>query len=133
MENYNKELESNLLKMIKQKEEADKRLLKIEIVMGIASIIPLISAVCFVNLVSLPETTAAIFVLVSLLPLLIVAPFALKIEQKAGYYVCGKCGHKHVPKYQSVLWAMHINRTRYMKCPNCNKMSWQKKVINKDS
>ena len=36
MENYNKELENKLVEMVKQKEESDKRLLRIEIVMGIA-------------------------------------------------------------------------------------------------
>ena len=52
---------------------------------------------------------------------------AIKIEQVAGYYECSKCHNKYVPKYSSVLWSMHINRTRYMKCPKCNKRSWQKK------
>ena len=27
---------------------------------------------------------------------------------------------------------MHYGRTRYMKCPKCNKRSWNKKVISKD-
>jgi hypothetical protein len=58
--------------------------------------------------------------------------FALRIEQTAGYYECRCCGHKYVPSYQSVLWAMHMGRTRYMKCPECKKYSWQKKVISKE-
>ena len=32
---------------------------------------------------------------------------------------------------KSVFLAMHMNRTRYMKCPECGKKSWDKKVINK--
>ena len=55
----------------------------------------------------------------------------IKIEQTAGYYECAKCHHKYIPTYSNVLWAMHINRTRYMKCPKCNQRSWQKKVISK--
>ena len=35
MENYNKELEKNLISMIKQKEESDRNLLRIEIVLGV--------------------------------------------------------------------------------------------------
>ena len=56
---------------------------------------------------------------------------ALKIEQTAGYYECQKCGHKYIPTFNSVMWAMHFGRTRYMKCPECNKRSWQKKVLKK--
>lgn len=55
--------------------------------------------------------------------------FALRIEQVAGYYECRKCGHRYVPSYKAVNLAMHIGRTRYMKCPKCGKRSWQKKVI----
>ena len=39
MENYNRELENNLLEMIKQKEQSDKRLLALEWVISILSLI----------------------------------------------------------------------------------------------
>ena len=68
----------------------------------------------------------------SIIPLLIATPFALRIEQTAGYYECNKCHYKYVPEYSSVLWAMHINRTRYMKCPKCTKYSWNRKVFQKE-
>ncbi len=131
MENYNKELEKNLLEMVKQKEQADKRLLKIEIILGIISILPLLAATVIVSVVSMDETLATIIELVSVIPLLIATPFALKIEQKAGYYECAQCGHRHIPSYGSVFMAMHMGRTRYMRCPECKKVSWQKKVISK--
>ncbi len=132
MDNYNKELENNLLEMIKQKEQADKRLLQIEIVLGIISVLPLIASIIFVNMMPMEEWKSCIIVGICVLPLLTATPFAIKIEQKAGYYVCQKCGHKHIPKYRSVFMAMHMGRTRYMKCPECGKKSWQKKVIRKE-
>ncbi len=132
MDNYNKELEQNLLEMMKQKEESDKRLLFTEIVMGICCILPLLTAVIIALVVPMEEWLSTVIVGVSLLPLLIATPFALKIEQKAGYYECGKCGHRYVPKYKSVFAAMHMGRTRYMKCPKCEKRSWQKKVLSKE-
>ncbi len=132
MDNYNKELEKNLLEMVKQKEEADKRLLKLEIVLGIVAVLPLIAAVVIASVVPMEEWKGGLLVGFSLLPLLIATPIALKIEQKAGYYECRKCGHRHIPKYSSVFLAMHVNRTRYMRCPKCNKKSWQKKVMSKE-
>ena len=132
VENYNKEMENNLLEMIKQKQEADKRLLKLEIVLGIIAVLPLIAAVIITSIVPMEEWKGGLLVGLSLLPLLIATPFALKIEQKAGYYECQKCGHRHIPQHSSVFWAMHINRTRYMRCPKCNEKSWQKKVLSKE-
>ena len=132
MKNYDKKTEELLLDMQKQKEEADKRLLSMEIVMGIVSIIPLLAAVVIVSTIPLEEWIQTVIVIASLIPLLIATPFALKIEQKAGYYECKKCHHQYVPTYPDVFWAMHIGRTRYMKCPECNKWNWNKKVISKD-
>ena len=132
MENYNKEMENNLLEMIKQKEEAGKRLLKLEIILGIIAVLPLIAAVIIAGTVPMEEWKSSLLIGLSLFPLLIATPFALKIEQKAGYYECRKCGHRHIPQYSSVFLAMHINRTRYMRCPKCGTMSWQKKVLSKD-
>ena len=132
MENYSKELENNLLEMVKQKEEADRRLLKLEIVLGIIALLPLIAAVVIAGTVPMEEWKGALLVGLGLLPLLIATPFALKIEQKAGYYECKKCGHRHIPMYSSVFFAMHANRTRYMRCPSCGKFSWQRKVVGKE-
>ena len=133
MENYNKEMEKQLLEMIQQKQEAEKRLLKLEIILGIIAVLPLIAAVIIASIVPMEEWKGSLLVGLSLLPLLIATPFALKIEQKAGYYECRKCGHRHIPQYGSVFCAMHINRTRYMRCPKCQERSWQKKVISKDN
>ncbi len=132
MDNYNKELEKNLLEMVRQKEESDKRLLRIEIVTGICCIIPLIVSAIIAGAMPMEEWAQVIIVLAGLVPLLIATPFMLMIEQKAGYYECRKCGHRYVPKYSNVFMAAHVNRTRYMRCPKCNQKSWQKKVLTKE-
>ena len=131
MNNYNENVEKNLLDMVKQKEENDKRLLRMEILMGILSILPLLISTVIVLLVPLEEWLGSVIVGTSVIPLLIATPFALKIEQTAGYYECGKCHYKYIPTYKSVFFATHMGRTRYMKCPECNKRSWNKKVISK--
>lgn len=134
MENYNKKAEENLLEMTKMKEENDKRLLRMEIVMGIVCLIPLFASIIIVGIIenNVAEWISVLIIISGILPLLISTPFAIKIEQKAGYYECGKCHHKYVPKYLQVFLAPHINRTRYMKCPECHKKSWNKKVISKE-
>ena len=131
MDNYNKELENNLLEMIKQKEQADKRLLSVEVFIGIAATIILFALVFIAAFVQM-ETWLKISLIVFGFILFLAGCFcALVIEQTAGYYECKKCGHSYVPTYKSVLMAPHVKRTRYMRCPECNEKSWQKKVISK--
>lgn len=127
--NYDKSIELILLEIVKQKEEYDIKLLRIEILIGVIAILPLLTSTIIVTCIPIEEWVATIIVLTSLIPLLIATPFALRIEQTAGYYECKKCNNKYIPLYKSVFSAMHINRTRYMKCPKCGKYSWNKKVI----
>ncbi|MBR5873876.1 MAG: helix-turn-helix transcriptional regulator [Oscillospiraceae bacterium] len=132
MANYNKELENNLLEIIKQKEQADKRLLSIEVFIGITAIIVLF-ALIFVAAFIQMETWLRISLIVFGFILFWAGCFyALRIEQVAGYYECAHCKHRHVPTYKAVNMAMHMGRTRYIRCPQCGKNSWQKKVLSKD-
>jgi len=131
MKEYDKKTEALLLDMQKQKEEADKRLLSIEIVIGVLAMIVFLSLTFIASFVEMQEGLRILLIVIGLIPVIIGVPFAIRIEQIAGYYECRKCNHRYVPTYSSVLWAMHINRTRYMKCPECNKWSWNKKVISK--
>lgn len=132
MDDYKKELENNLFEMMKQKEQADKRFLTMEIVICIVCLIPLISAIILGYTVPMDESITDIMIVASIIPLFIATPFMIKIEQIAGYYKCTKCGHKHIPTYKDVLFAPHIGRTRYMRCPECNKKSYHKKVVSKE-
>ena len=131
MKDYDKKAEELLLEMQKQKEVSDRRLLTIEIVMGVITLVLYIALVMGVGFLPIKESTQVLIIMIATLIIVIMAFVALKIEQVAGYYECRKCHHKYVPTYKSVLWAMHIGRTRYMKCPECSKRSWQKKVISK--
>lgn len=90
MADYKKELENNLIEMIKQKEQADKRLLTMEIVICIVCLLPLVAAIVVRYTVPMNETIADIMLVASMIPLFIAAPFMLKIEQTAGYYKCTK-------------------------------------------
>ena len=131
MNNYNEKLEKNLINMVKQKEEADKRLLTLEVVIGILTV-SIFLTLCFIAAYAeIAEWLRVLLIVVGLIPVLIACFFGIRIEQTAGYYECAKCHHKYVPTYSNVLWAQHFGRTRYMKCPECGQKSWQKKVISK--
>ena len=131
--NYNKELEKNLLDMIKEKEQRDKQLLTLEWVIGILSCLVLFIPLIIGSLVPIERGWMRIVIVLSgFLPCIAGCCFALKIEQVAGYYECKLCKHRYVPTFKAINLAMHIGRTRYMRCPECNRKSWQKKVIRKE-
>ncbi len=132
MDNQNKRTEELLLEMAKQKEESDKRLLFGEILVGVLCIIVMLALTVIASLCPMEEWLRITLILIGLFPILVACPFMLKIEQTAGFYECKVCKHRYVPTYKSVFIAPHINRTRYMKCPECGKKSWQKKVVSKD-
>lgn len=132
MDNYNENSEKLLLEMVKQKEESDKRLLSAEIVIGTLSIVILLSLTFTASFLQMADWFRIVLIVAGIVISLPGLFYALRIEQIAGYYECGKCHHKYVPTYKSVFFAPHINRTRYMKCPECKKKSWNKKVISKD-
>lgn len=128
-ENYVAKAEERLLEMKKEKEGCDKILLSMEIVISIIAIIYLLSLLAIATFINFPVWLRVIIVVVAVLGFLIAMLFATRIEQKAGYYECGKCHHRYIPTYNQVFWAMHFGRTRYMQCPHCKQRSWNKKVL----
>lgn len=131
MKNNEKKLEENLLEMTMLKEQQDKRLLKLEWLIGALAIIVLFSSIGVTLAFEMNDVTRGIIIAFGIIIFLVCMIFDLRIEQIAGYYECRDCHHKFVPKYSQVLWAQHINRTRRMKCPKCGKKTWCKKVLTK--
>lgn len=131
VDTYNKELEKNLLEMVKQKEQNDKRMLRLEWVITGLSLIILFVPIFVAAFITMEEWKRTLLVFAGFIPAIVGFAFAIKIEQVAGYYKCKNCGHTYVPTYKAVNMAMHMGRTRYMKCPECHKKTWQKKVIEK--
>ena len=131
MNNYNEKLEKNLIEMVKQKEESDKKMLRLEILIGYTASITFFTLTFVASFVEMQDWLRILLIVFGVVNFIIGMFYAIKIEQTAGYYECQKCHHKYVPTYSSVLWSMHMGRTRYMKCPKCNQRSWQKKVISK--
>ena len=132
MENYNEKLEKQLLEVIKQKEEADKRLLNLEWFIIIISVLVLIVPILIAGFVEMPDWQRVLIMVSGVIPCAFGFAYSMKIEQHAGYYECKCCGHRYVPTAKAMWSSMHMGRTRYMKCPECHKKSWQKKVVSKD-
>ena len=112
-----------------KKQDYVKLLLSLEWVVALISGGSFLTLIFTASYIDMSIVTRILLIAVGIVILMLGVFSALKIEQVAGYYECNKCHHKYIPTYNSVLFAMHINRTRYMKCPKCGKRSWSKKVV----
>ena len=131
MENNNQKNEQLLLEMAKELENKNKTIWSSMRAIMIISITALFAGI-FIAAFLIPE---GVWQLVTILGVCIVflipCFYALKLEVSVGAYKCKKCGCEIVPTYKEAMNAMHMGFTRYLKCPNCNKRTWCKKVIKK--
>ena len=128
---YQQKAEDNLLIMAKQEVKQTKKMFFYENVIGIGSTI-IFAILIFMSVYFVENGGIKILLFIfAFLFLITGVSIALKIETEEGYYECQKCHHKYIPSYRQVYFAMHIGRTRYMKCPHCQKRSWQKKIYSK--
>ena len=128
---YQQKAEDNLLIMAKQEVKQTKKMFFYENVIGIGSTI-IFAILIFMSVYFVENGGIKILLFIfAFLFLITGVSIALKIETEEGYYECQKCHHKYIQSYRQVYFAMHIGRTRYMKCPHCQKRSWQKKIYSK--
>ena len=131
MKEYDKKTEELLVELAKQDELKNRKL------MTSMWTILITSAIFYVAILLLAVNTLkegillGTIICVSTIIFVIAGFIALKFEVDAGYYECKKCHHKFIPTYKEVLFAMHMSTTRYLKCPECHKRSWAKKVMSK--
>ena len=131
MEAYQKSANENLLQLRALEEEANKKLLKLEWVIGFLGLAGMLSLIIVAAVVEMPWWARTILGVVGGVIFFVAMCYGLKIEQDAGYNECSECGERYKPTYWKVFIAPHMGRTRRMKCPHCGEKGWQKKVLAK--
>lgn len=129
MENYKEMAEKNLVELTKQEELNNKKLLSLELVIGYSSSISflvLLNAACF----AVENNYWRIgMILVGSVIFAIGMYYSIKLEHDAGYYECPNCKERYVPNMKDVVLAVHVGRSRNLKCPYCGKVGMHKKVL----
>lgn len=128
-EEYQKNAEQNLLDLKLEQERTAKFLLTLEMVVGYMSSICFMILIFVASFCPLLTVWRIVLICAGFIIFVVGIHFCLLIEKDAGFYECSHCHNKYIPTYKQVLFSMHTGRTRYMKCPKCNKKSWQKKVV----
>ena len=131
MENNNQKNEQLLLQMAKELEKKNKTIWFSMWAIMIVSMISLFSGILIAAFL-IPEGVWQVVAILGICVVFLIPCFyALKLEVSVGAYKCKNCGHEIVPTYMQALNAMHRGTTRYLKCPECNKRTWCKKVLKK--
>ena len=131
IENNNQKNEQLLLDMAKELEKKNKTIWTSMWAIMTVSITALFAGI-FIAAFLIPEGVWQVVAILGIgVVFLIPCFYALKLEVSVGAYKCKNCGHEIVPTYTQALNAMHFGTTRYLKCPECKKRSWCKKVLKK--
>ena len=131
MENNNQKNEQLLLDMAKEIEQKNKTIWTSMWAIMIVSMTALFAGI-FISAFLIPEGVWQLVTIIGIcIVFLIPCFYALKLEVSVGAYKCKNCGHEIVPTYSEALWAMHSGTTRRLKCPECGKRTWCKKVLKK--
>ena len=131
MENNNQKNEQLLLDMAKELEKKNKTVWRAMWVIMSVSIIALLAGILIAAFLVPEGPWQLVMILGVTVVFLIPCFYALKLEVSVGAYKCKNCGYKIVPTYTQALNAMHMGTTRYLKCPECGKHTWCKKVLEK--
>ncbi len=126
---YKQSAEQNLVELQNRQEQSTRHLLTLEWVVGYLSTFTFLISIFAASYAVETLVWRIILIAFGSISFIVGVFFSIKIEKDAGFYECTNCHHKYIPTYKSVLWSMHMGRTRYMKCPKCGKRTWNKKTI----
>lgn len=131
MEDYKQKTEDLLLEMAEHDEMQNKKLLAAMWSLGIISTIFYLMIIALAVTLIGEEPIRLIVVLIATVVFIITCCICVKFEVEAGYYECQKCHHRFKATYKDVMLACHAGTIRYLKCPECNKRGWDRKVMHK--
>ena len=130
MDDYRKVAEETLVKMRMLEEEKNRQLLALEWIVGIeavASFLAMTFAAAYGD--AMPKWLRVAMIVIGSVLFAIGIGWSMRIEQTAGYYECPSCGHRYVPSIKAMYLSPHIGRSRKMRCPECGKRGYHKKVL----
>ena len=126
---YKTSAEQNLIELKAQQTNLTKHLLNVEIVLVALAVIIIISCSSIISFVKLQTVWKVLIMAFGFILAIVCCVFSMVIETKAGFYECPHCHHRYIPTYKQSVFAMHMGRTKYLKCPHCNRHGWNKKKI----
>ncbi len=132
-DNYKQKAEENIMNLIKEKEENQKKW-KSMIATGVISIVSFITLIMIVALYTEVFSLPVKIIIVAIACSIFIVGFYLTMqgERTIGYYKCPNCGTLLVPTLKEYIFSVHILSKRKLKCPHCGKKEYCKKIMSRD-
>ncbi len=99
----------------------------LSIVGVVASITLLVITAMLAEDAIISASLAVVLTITSVILVFVAIFFAAKVDYETGVYECRKCGHTFKPTFKAYIFGMHSLTTRYLKCPECGKLTWCKR------
>ncbi|MBQ3298306.1 MAG: helix-turn-helix transcriptional regulator [Bacilli bacterium] len=134
-ESYNEQAEENLLEMRREIESKNKKILILNRIITFLGVVIYLLIVLSTILIEMPMEIRNTIMALALVMLLLFGVYNLNIIRKTGYYECQECKHQYIPTFNQMFFGISgITKGGIwrMKCPNCNKKCWHKKVLTKN-
>ena len=131
MENSDRQNEQVLLEMAKELEKKNKSVWTSMWIIMVLAIIGLFGGLAVAAFL-IPQGIWQLVVIIGVVIVFFIpCLYSLKLEISIGAYKCKNCGHEFIPTFKQALFAQHLSTTRKLKCPECAKRTWCKKIIKK--
>ena len=131
MENSDRQNEQVLLEMAKELEKKNKSVWTSMWIIMVLAILGLFGGIAVAAFL-IPQGIWQLVVIIGVVIVFFIpCLYSLKLEISIGAYKCKNCGHEFIPTFKQALFAQHLSTTRKLKCPECAKRTWCKKIIKK--
>ncbi len=120
---YQKNAEVNLMKLIKEKQEAKFRMI-IEVLVLFITLLSGCSLVWITGLVDLEKSVRIALIVIAVIIFVAGIGVCAALEMRNAQFKCPKCGERFYPSKAAYIMGMHTITRRHLKCPKCGKRSW---------
>lgn len=127
---YIEKAEENIVSLVSDRTTPRKKI----IISTISCIFTTLSSLALILLSAYYVTAIWLrIVMIGIALIVIISDIAviLLVAVSTEIYECEKCGEKFVPTLSAYLLTPHTFSRRYLKCPFCNKKSWNKSKLRK--
>lgn len=127
---YFSKAEETIINLIKEKNEAKKKLI-LSILVGTLSIIAGTPILLVAGLLEMQTWLRIVLIVLAIIIYVIGIGVACVLDREAGVFECPQCGQRFVPTMKEYVMGPHTILKRKLRCPNCGKKSYCRKRFTK--